>query len=158
MVKVADDLTALAAPSLFREAHIHRLDLTHSTIWSRSSHSHRHRHPLPEFVSTARTSPRPLQPVHASPLDQDLLLILSATEPAPADRRSTLGKLRLIETLARRSRLHSVWAGLAQIRCLLPDLFFRELISPFLKIPSSLKIHRNYFMHPNLVIPISMGS
>jgi hypothetical protein len=99
-VKVADDLTALAAPSLFSEARIHRLDLTHSTIWPRSCHSHRHRHPLPKFVSTTRTSHRPLQPVHASPLDQDLLLILSTAEPAPADRRSTLGKLRLAETLA----------------------------------------------------------
>jgi hypothetical protein len=88
MVKVADDLTALTALSLFCEARIPRLDLTHSTIWSRSCHSHRHRHPLLEFVSTARTPPRPLQPVDAPLLDPYLFLIFSAAEPAPADCRS----------------------------------------------------------------------
>jgi hypothetical protein len=95
MVKFTDDLTTLAALSLFCEAHIPRLDLTHPTVWSRSCRSRHHRHPLPEFVSTARTPPQPLQPVHVPLLDPDLFLIFSATELAPADRRSLLVSITL---------------------------------------------------------------
>jgi hypothetical protein len=37
-------------------------------------------------------------------------------------------------------------------------IFFRKLTCSFLKIPASLEIHKNCFMHPNLVIPISLSS
>jgi hypothetical protein len=94
MVKVAVDLAALSAPSLVHGVHIHRLDLTHPSVWSRSCPSHHDRHPLPEFTSMASASPRPLQLVHARHLDPDLLLITSVADLAAADRRSTLGEHR----------------------------------------------------------------
>jgi hypothetical protein len=97
---VAVNLTTLSAPSLFCEARSHCLDLTHSSVCSRSCHSHRHRHPLSELVLTAWAPPRPLQPVHVPHLDLDLFLIFFTAEPAPADRRGTHGKRRPRQTLA----------------------------------------------------------
>jgi hypothetical protein len=99
MVKVAVDWDRHSSLSTPRSSSSRNLAHPHFSFLAELG-SGRHCHHLPGLTSMTSASPQALQPLHVSPLEENLLLTPSATDRTPADCQSNPGELHHFETLA----------------------------------------------------------